>query len=230
MRVEALPAIAGRLRRLALNCYTDHGTSAAIRTALGRCLDQLPEGSRGLQVGSGSVRLHPAVINLDLVHSPSLDCCGRAEKLPFRNASFSIVISQEVLEHVPDPHAALAEMHRVLGSQGRIYCQVPFIIGYHPGPTDFWRFSREGIREIVQAAGFVRPEVGISVGPGYGYYRIAVEFGSVLASRLWPALYMPMKGLLALLLAPIKWLDPLLRAGPQADRVAGGYFVIAQKE
>ncbi len=229
-RGNMLGSVAAGLRRFALKRYADHGTSLAVQAALGRCLCQIPEGSRGLQVGSGSNRLHPAVVNLDLAHNPSLDCCGRAEKLPFRNGSFSLVVSQEVLEHVQDPNAALEEMHRVLDTHGQLYCQVPFIIGYHPGPTDFWRFSREGIRAIVERAGFVRAEVGISVGPCYGFYRIAVEFGAVLASRCLPALYLPTKGLLALLLAPVKWLDPLMRTGAQSDRVAGGYFVIAHKE
>ena len=220
----------GALRSFALRSYTAHAKSRAVKRALGACLAQLPEGARGLQVGSGNVRLHPAIVNLDLAHNPSLDCCGRAEKLPFRSESFSLLVSQEVLEHVQDPQAALQEMYRVLARHGRLYCQVPFIIGYHPGPTDFWRFSREGIREIVEQAGFTGAEVGISVGPCFGFYRIAVEFGSVLASRMWPRLYLPAKGLLALLLAPVKWFDPLLRTGPQADRVAGGYFVIAQKD
>lgn len=224
-----LNSLAGVLRRAATTSFTE-GTVGAGTAALERCLARLPEGARGLQVGSGRTRLHPAVTNLDLLYNPELDCCGNAEKLPFRNSSFSVVVSREVLEHVQDPDAALKEMHRVLGSHGSLYCQVPFVTGYHPGPTDFWRFSREGIREIVQRAGFVRAEVGISVGPCYGFYRIAVEFGAVLAARCLPALYMPMKGLLALLFAPVKWLDPLMRTGAQCDRIAGGYFVIAHKE
>jgi SAM-dependent methyltransferase len=219
-----------RLRQHALTSYTDHGTSLTVKAALGKCLAQLPPGSRGLQVGSGTNRLHPAIFNLDLTYNRSLDCCGRAENLPFRAASFSLIVSQEVLEHVKDPNVALEEMYRVLSRQGLLYCQVPFIIGYHPGPTDFWRFSRQGIREIVEKAGFVCAEVGIAVGPCYGFYRIAVEFGAVIGSSLIPRLYKPIKGLLALVLAPIKWLDPLMRSAAQADRVAGGYFVIAYKE
>ena len=59
---------------------------------------------------------------------------------------------------------------------GKIYFQVPFVIGYHPGPTDFLRFTKEGVYELVTKAGFKISEIGITVGGATGFYRIAVEF------------------------------------------------------
>ncbi len=38
---------------------------------------------------------------------------GDAERLPFRAGSFPLVLAAEVLEHLPDPRAALAEVARV---------------------------------------------------------------------------------------------------------------------
>lgn len=43
-----------------------------------------------------------------------------AQKLPFDNNSFDLVISCECLEHVPDPRKALAEMFRVIKPGGRL--------------------------------------------------------------------------------------------------------------
>jgi SAM-dependent methyltransferase len=150
-----------------------------------------------------------------------------AEHLPFPDAIFDLVLSQEVLEHVRDPFQAMREMKRVLKASGLMYCQVPFTIGYHPGPTDFWRFTKEGIIQMVQQAGLNCRELKIAVGSGTGFYRIVVEFTAVLFARLWGKLYKPVKGLSALLFYPLKWLDPLLRGSPQADRIPGGYLVIA---
>jgi ubiquinone/menaquinone biosynthesis C-methylase UbiE len=42
------------------------------------------------------------------------------QELPFDNGSFDRVMATQLLLHVPDPQLALAEMHRVLASGGRI--------------------------------------------------------------------------------------------------------------
>jgi SAM-dependent methyltransferase len=209
--------------------YADHDDSPEVRRAIKECLDDLQPNEIGLQIGSAGTRLHPSVLNLDLVYNSHLDCCARAESLPFKDECFSLELSQEVLEHVQDLPSAVREMYRVLREGGRVYCQVPFTIGYHPGPTDFWRFTREGIREIFEQAGFVFEDMGITVGPCVGWYRITIEFTAVLAGGLTEKLYYPVKALMALLLYPIKLLDPLLLRTKQADRIAGGYFVIMRK-
>jgi SAM-dependent methyltransferase len=213
--------------RFVSSVYATHSRSPEIRSALGHCLGTLQAGARGLVVGAGSTNLHPALINLDLLHGPSVHVCASAEQLPFPDEIFDLVLSQEVLEHVRDPFQAMREMKRVLKTGGVLYCQVPFVIGYHPGPTDFWRFTREGIAALIEQAGLTCNEVKIAVGSGTGLYRIAVEFVAVSAARCWGRLYKPIKGLSALLFYPLKWLDPILLASPQADRIPGGYLAIA---
>ena len=210
--------------------YATHNRSPQIIKALDKVLRSIRGGELGLNVGAGQTDLHSAVLNLDIVPGPFIDCCAQAEFLPFASESFSVVITQETLEHVREPFLAVREMYRVLKKDGVLYCQLPFIIGYHPGPTDYWRFSKEGIQELVEQAGFTCEEINVAVGPATGFYRIAVEFVASLMSRFWPGLYHLAKGGAALLLYPIKWLDPLLLKGKQADRIAGGYYVIAHKK
>lgn len=50
---------------------------------------------------------------------------GSALELPFPDASFDRVIAAEVLEHIPDDVAALAELHRVLRPGGTLAVTVP---------------------------------------------------------------------------------------------------------
>ena len=209
--------------------WATHNDSRPIRTALHDCLQRLAPGKRGLNVGSGDTNLHPAVINLDANPSANSHVCGLAERLPLADNVFDLVITQETLEHVRDPFKAIQEMWRVLRPGGILYCQTPFVIGYHPGPTDFWRFTREGIQELVEQGGFYCCEVTLAVGPATGFYRIVVEFFATVIARFCSPLYLPMKGLFALLFFPLKWLDPFLMKGVQADRVAGGYLVIATR-
>ena len=50
---------------------------------------------------------------------------GDATALSFEDNTFDAIICSEVLEHLPDYHAALAEMHRVLKPGGRLCVSVP---------------------------------------------------------------------------------------------------------
>jgi SAM-dependent methyltransferase len=45
---------------------------------------------------------------------------GEAERLPFADASFDVVISNGVIDLIPDKDAVFAELHRVLAPGGRI--------------------------------------------------------------------------------------------------------------
>jgi SAM-dependent methyltransferase len=214
-------------QRFVAAIYATHNRSAEVQHNLRRCLESAGPITCGLEVGAGSNRLHPALITLNLVPAPGVDICADAESLPFPDGVFDVVVSQEVLEHVRDPFRAMREMQRVLKPRGLIYCQLPFVIGYHPGPTDFWRFTREGIRELVDQAGLRCYDIKVAAGIGTAFYRIAVEFLAILVSRFATSLYLPAKGAFALLLYPMKWLDPVLAGSAQSDRIPGGYLIIA---
>jgi ubiquinone/menaquinone biosynthesis C-methylase UbiE len=45
---------------------------------------------------------------------------GDATRLPYSDEEFDAVVSTQVLEYVPDVHAALAEVHRVVRTGGRV--------------------------------------------------------------------------------------------------------------
>lgn len=209
--------------------YADHNSSKSVRRAIAKTLAEMGPDDYGLNLGAGGTRIHPRMRNMDIFEADNIDIVGRAESIPLENNSLRVVVTQEVLEHVEHPFVAVSEIYRVLVPGGALYCQLPFIIGYHPGPTDFWRFTKEGIASMLTSAGFAIEEQGISVGSGSGLYRILVEFASVLFSIPLPFLYRPLKAFFAILLFPIKWLDFLFAFSRERDRIAGGYYVIARK-
>lgn len=47
------------------------------------------------------------------------------ETLPYPDGTFDVIISNHVLEHVPDQHRHLSEMHRVLADDGFVYLGSP---------------------------------------------------------------------------------------------------------
>ena len=209
--------------------YATHNNSRQVREALSRFYGQVSDAGLLLNVGSGVTSRRKGTINLDVALSSTVDCVASGDALPFRSGHFAGAVSQEVLEHVPDPSAVLLEIKRVLRPGGYLYCQLPFIIGYHPGPNDYWRFTVEGIRQIVLDAGLEIVESGMSVGPATGFYRVVVEFVASFAGALFPSAYRPAKGAAAIAFMPLKILDPLLSRSREANRLAGGYFVIARK-
>lgn len=50
---------------------------------------------------------------------------GNAHHLPFPDGAFDVVIASEILEHIPDDEAAIAEAVRVLRPGGRLAVTVP---------------------------------------------------------------------------------------------------------
>ena len=64
---------------------------------------------------------------------------GEAERLPFADASFDVVISNGVIDLVPDKDAVFAELHRVLAPGGRM--QIADVTIQNP-------VSEEGRRKI----------------------------------------------------------------------------------
>ncbi len=66
---------------------------------------------------------------------------GDGQRLPFDANSFDLVFSEYVFEHLPDPHAALSEIDRVLRSGGTFLVLVPNPNHYYARIADltpFW--------------------------------------------------------------------------------------------
>ena len=209
--------------------WSTYHDSAVVRSELTALLANIGDGQQALNIGSGESDLHSGVTNLDVNSSHHTDCLGDALVLPFEGDTFQLVLSQETMEHVADPFKAVREMARVLKADGVLYLQVPFVLGYHPDPEDYWRFTHAGVRRMIEQAGLSCEQVEPSLDAGTGAHRILVEFLAGAAARLVPQTYSPVKGAAAILFYPLKWMDGWLRSGSQRDRIAGGYFGIGRK-
>ena len=213
------------------SCYAVTKTNAPSRKALQDTLHILDAPEKwGLNLGAANTRLHTRLLNLDLFDAQNVQVISDGGLLPFKDSSLDVVVAQEVLEHIYDPFSAIAEVARVLKPGGTFYCQVPFIIGYHPGPTDFWRFTRESFSFMFRDPCWEIQEVNPSLGHGSGFYRIFVEFMAVTSSAIWGKLYQPTKGLCAVLFYPLQWFDALIPSTPAKDRIPGGYYCVVRKK
>jgi SAM-dependent methyltransferase len=93
----------------------------------GSVRDFCPEGALyvGIDVGAGS--------GVDIISSAGA-------VLPFRDASFDVVIASSVFEHDDAFWDTFLELCRVLRGGGYVYLNAPSNGVYHRYPTDNWRF------------------------------------------------------------------------------------------
>ncbi len=94
----------------------------------------LPPASRILDLGCGqgsfaTSRTDLHVVRLDLEIRPNRrpgdSVCADSARLPFRSATFDLIVSNHSLEHFPRLEPTLCEIARVVKSAGALYIAVP---------------------------------------------------------------------------------------------------------
>jgi ubiquinone/menaquinone biosynthesis C-methylase UbiE len=141
---------------------------------------------------------------------------GDATGLPFPDAAFDVVASQQLLQFVPDPARAVREMHRVLAPHGRLATSVcrpiEHAAGYlplvaslrrHAGAdaeaimrSPFPAWSVEDLRTIVATGGFDPVTIRIEVA--------SIRYPSATEFVRREAACSPLAGPIAALTAPAR--------------------------
>jgi SAM-dependent methyltransferase len=85
--------------------------------------------------------------------------------VPLPNASVDLILSTQVLEHVPEVGNYLSEARRLLRPNGLLFLTTHGTWYLHRGPTDMRRWTIDGLRYDVENCGFivesVDPRIGI---------------------------------------------------------------------
>lgn len=179
-----------------------------------------------LVVGSGT-STYPGGLHLDIDDFPGVDIVGTAERLPLLDDSVEGVLSEVVLEHVERPDQVIAEAFRVLKPGGKFFFIAPFVFPFHGHPSDFRRWSKQGI--TAEFSAFDQIETGIFGGPCSAMVNLLTEWAYVLTGLEFPRGYVAVKGLATLLLFPIKFLDAIVNKFPEAHRIAATLYVTGTK-
>ena len=96
-----------------------------------------------------------------------------AERMPFADDSFDVVISFDVLEHVQDPVLAFRELRRVLRSGGHAWLVFPTFLGARSSHLDYLTqipmlhriFDPDVVIDVVNGFLAARPELGVAPQP-----------------------------------------------------------------
>lgn len=70
------------------------------------------------------------------------------QKLRDGGGRFGTIFCLSVLEHCEDPFLVANNLTSLLKPGGRICLSVPFACGFHGYPSDYWRFTHEGIKKL----------------------------------------------------------------------------------
>ncbi|WP_158280198.1 class I SAM-dependent methyltransferase [Azospirillum sp. TSH100] len=123
------------------------------------------------------------IITVDIGPGDRVQARADAQRLPFADRSFSVVMACHLLQHVTDPRAALAEAARVMVPGGLLLVVHPFIT-LQGQDRDLWRWTLDGMTVEVERAGLT-PVAALPVGgPLYALASIAASVpGRVLVGR-----------------------------------------------
>ncbi len=122
-----------------------------------KSLNKIPAGSKILDAGAGECQFkkfcsHLKYVSQDFAQytgegniglqtgswdNTKLDIVSDITAIPVEDCSFDAVMCTEVLEHVPDPVAALKELNRILKPGGYLLITAPFASLTHFAPYHF---------------------------------------------------------------------------------------------
>jgi SAM-dependent methyltransferase len=186
----------------------------------------------GAILGEGMDRLvdDPEIdlVEIDVAVGPRTDVVCDAHMLPFAAGVFDGAICQAVLEHVADPPAVVAEVHRVLKPRGLAYSEIPFMQQVHEGAYDFTRFTYNGHRRLFRS--FEEIDAGATAGPGMALgWSVRSLLTAFAGERARMRLLVNLLTTLALFW--LKYLDLLLMKGPAIlDGASGTFFLGRARE
>jgi len=83
-----------------------------------------------------------------------------ASHMPFENDKFHMTICLDMLEHAEWPRQIIHEIFRVTKSGGYLFLATVFGFPIHDYPSDYWRFTPNCLRLLLEDAGFQVQEVG----------------------------------------------------------------------
>lgn len=101
---------------------------------------------------------HPEVSKKYLTNEKP-DILADATKIPLPNNFANLTMMISVLEHLPNPTLALKEAYRITKKNGSFIAVTIQNYRLHDEPYDFFRYTRFGLKEILEESGFKKIKI-----------------------------------------------------------------------
>jgi SAM-dependent methyltransferase len=163
------------------------------------------------------------VVNQDIPWEfarPDLDIASPLHAIPRPDNTFDAIVCIAVLEHVINPEECVAEMARVLKPSGRLILSVPFMQPEHLVPTDYQRYTRDGLVHLVQKHGLEVEEIKPLFSVYHTLHWLVSEWLLMKRTLVYAALR-------RLLLPPLAYMAR--RSALTSQKVASGFRLVAVK-
>jgi SAM-dependent methyltransferase len=154
---------------------------------------------RILDYGCGGSPYRSLFPNSDYVRADFTPCEGldfllpSDSSIPVPDSCFDMVLSTQVLEHVPEPAHYIAECFRVLKPSGFLVLTTHGLFEDHGCPYDFQRWTADGLRLLLERTGFcVKQAKKLTCGPralcffiNQGFWRLRAPKSSLFGFATW---------------------------------------------
>jgi len=127
-----------------------------------------------------NTRKHFVGVDYNAYLSPAV-VANLKESLPFGDGVADAVIVSSFLYIVPNPAILLSEVRRVLKPKGMLLLTAPLIYPHVQEPTDYWRFTCDALRLLLEQTGFA----GITIIPVGGRWTAAAYLLSPFLRPRW---------------------------------------------
>lgn len=163
-------------------------------------------------------------VAVDLPGTPCVDVHTDADgRVPLPDGSATIVLSTQVLEHVPSPQDYLAECRRLLRRGGLLVLSTHGYWMYHPHPLDLWRWTADGLKKLLEDSGFRIVEIS-------GIIGLAATAVQLLQDALWARVPIrSLRGVFAFVMQNLAMLLDRFSSPSARDKDACVFLAVAER-
>ena len=110
----------------------------------------LESGLKAIEFGGSNGFVRDLFVGVDYEVAPNAPDVDIHDLRAYDADSYDFVILDEILEHVERPWIAVEEIRRILRPGGFLITSSPFLIAEHKVPMDYWRFTQDGLRVLLE--------------------------------------------------------------------------------
>jgi len=150
----------------------------------------------------------------------NIDIFSPIDDIPRPDNTFDVILCIAVLEHVENPEHCVREFFRVLKPGGIVIASVPFLQPEHKIPTDFQRYTKDGLASLFRRCEFEIEENKAMFTVYHTLHWIVHEWLS-LKSSMW------YKFLRVIFLVPLALLAK--KSTLRSDKLASIFRIVVKK-